>query len=114
MPARQPSRPIQPSEQPTGPSQVQRSAPLNFPSRVNGQSTPNRQYPAREAPKPKQEQPPFDRTDREKEAKPAIQTPVAPATQVDNRLMILGITAVCLLLGLIPLWYFVAAAWGGI
>ncbi|MFT5195145.1 MAG: serine/threonine protein kinase [Cellvibrionaceae bacterium] len=32
----------------------------------------------------------------------------------DNRITILGVTAVFLLLGLIPLWYFVAVAWGGI
>ncbi|MEM8861892.1 MAG: protein kinase [Chloroflexota bacterium] len=37
----------------------------------------------------------------------------APSQDVfDNRLVILGIVAVFLLLGLIPLWYFVAAAWG--
>lgn len=36
------------------------------------------------------------------------------AATADTRLVVLGVTAVCLLLGLIPLWYFVAVAWGGI
>lgn len=42
----------------------------------------------------------------------AIRRSVPSQDVFDNRLVILGIVAVFLLLGLIPLWYFVAAAWG--
>lgn len=38
--------------------------------------------------------------------------PIPEETETDRRLMILSITAIALMLGLIPLWYLVARAWG--
>lgn len=54
---------------------------------------------------------PASQSAKKREVKPA---PQAAATSPDNRLIYLGVSAVVLLLGLIPLWYFVALAWGGI
>ncbi|MFK7805474.1 MAG: protein kinase [Anaerolineae bacterium] len=59
--------------------------------------------------KPKQKAKPASKA--YEELQPAPQT---VAASQDNRLIYLGVTAVALLLGLIPLWYFVASAWGGV
>ena len=67
--------------------------------------------------RPKREKP--KQSARTQAPEPPTSREVQPVQQIetastDTRLIVLGVTAVCLLLGLIPLWYFVAVAWGGI
>lgn len=86
---------------------------------VAGRKTKPSNRPIRERPKSQTQKPKTEKTAHKQTAPPPQSQAVqahgpTTAAAADTRLIVLGVTAVCLLLGLIPLWYFVAAAWGGI
>lgn len=70
--------------------------------------TPSQRASAIQSSKQKQKQKQLNQPKRNPDKKAQ---PVRSPDVYDNRMVILGVVAVFMLLGLIPLWYFVAAAW---